>query len=154
MTHPIYIAEFDEDFMTDYRQFCSTSPVALFTAPKIFLHDPAYPCTNKVFVAAAEEKAKLPFRVLDAAYTYNSVIGQSQLVLALQTTVDTGSFIPYAVLMNDPYDNQNSRRYTRSLISSILDMANGFHMWPFAAPNDVRATLIDSYTPVVLDNQE
>lgn len=149
MTHPIYIAEFDEDFMGDYRQFCSGSPVELLTEPKIFLHNPAYPCKNKVFVAAAEEQEKLPASVLDVTYIYNSNCENSQLVFALKTTVDQDGFIPYAVLMEDPYENQKSRRYTRSLISYILDRTSGFHIRPFIAPDDIRTVLVKSFTPFV-----
>lgn len=148
MTHPIYIAEFDEDFMTYYRQFCGAAPIELMSEPKIFLHDPQYPCNNLVFIAAAEEQEKLPVKVLDVSYTYNTSLATTQLTLALQTTVDKDGFIPYAVLMNDPYQNQASRRYTRSITSAIIDIPNGFHIRPFVAPPEIAVTIIRAYTPL------
>lgn len=149
--HEVIIAEFAEDFLKKYRQLCAGAPIELLTAPKIFLHDPNYPCTDVSLNLDAQLHTPRKARVKDVGNLYNAKVLETQLTVSLDVDgfdYKAMRFIPYAILFSDPYQNRSSRRYSRSVISALLELPNGFSIVPFVAPADMADKLQKTYQAI------
>ena len=150
----IIIAEFDKNFLSHLSAAADAAALELFSNPKIYLHDPRAPNSCPAVWANAEG-GSLRAVISDIGFAYHPKLDTTQLALFLtiEGQPKDYAFLPYASLVNDAYRNNSSRRYSRSLITSLIEARLQLIIKPYAlsSDSDIGKTLLKTFSEVTLD---
>ena len=119
----LVMAEFDRHFMQFYQAFLNAAPVEIFSSPKVYMHDQAV-SVNPAWMPADEGSSlSIPVMIKNVGFIDNSTLLTTQLVVVLMPAGNkpANNFTPYAVLLNDPFRGKHARKFSRSLINSIME---------------------------------
>jgi hypothetical protein len=112
----IYLAEFDKPFLDMLSAYADAGPLELFSNPKIYLHAP-----NKPAPDVYTEGAQFTAAIRDVGFAYHPKLETTQLVIFLEVEEAPEDHVIYASIVNDAYRSKSSRRYSRSLVTAILE---------------------------------
>ena len=153
MENKIVIAEFDKVFLDYLSAAADAAPLELFSNPKIYLHNPKI--DNSCPAAWTKSGIQLRAVISDIGFAYHPKLDTSQLVafLTIEGQPKDYDFVPYASLVNDAYRNKSARRYSNSLITSLIEARLQLIIKPYTVQGDTEMgkILLEVFSEVTLD---
>ena len=145
----IYLAEFDKPFLDMLSAMGDAGPLELFSNPKIYLHAP-----NKPNPEVYETQKEFTAEIRDVGFAYHPKLDTTQLVIFLEIDEAPEDHVIYSSIVNDAYRNKHARRYSRSLVTAILEMRlkPTVKVYCVDSESDMGKIIVETFSPIDWDS--